>query len=901
MKILSIRTLPGPNIWHHKGVLVMRLDLGELGDVASNEIPGFIDRLLDALPGVAEHSCDTGERGRFLERLHRGTYLAHICEHCAIEMTNLAGMGVSYGKARWAGEGNVYNVIVRYKAEHATRYLLRQAVSLLEALLAGKSFDLATALEEAAALAAEKELGPSTRAIVDAAERRGIPWRRLNEQSLVQLGYGVHRKLIQAAMSSQTSAIAMEIAQDKDMTKQLLRDAFVPLPESRVVYSADEAVEAWQDMGAPIVLKPLKGSQGRGVSLNLRSEQQVRCAYEAAEAAGYPVLAEEYLQGKDYRLLVVNGRLVAASQRDPAQVRGDGIHTIQELIDIENRNPLRGVEHEKPLTCLRVDPVALAALAKQGYTLGSVPKKGQKILLRENANLSTGGTARDVTGQVHPDTVAMVERATRLIGLDICGIDLVAPDIAKPLGKGGGIVELNAAPGLRMHEHPSSGKPRAAGEAIVDMLFPPGMPSRIPIVAITGSNGKTTVTRMIGHVLATSGYTVGMTTTDAIYVGGRQITEGDMTGPASARAVLGDPAVEVAVLETARGGMMRGGLGWDWADVGIITNIQADHIGQDGIEDVDDLVFVKSLVAERVREGGTLILNADDPNAAGVAGLDHVRKTRRKLVYFSLQPDNRLVQAHKAAGEVAYYVRDGWIIEANGAAEKKITEVRAVPATLGGAAQFNVANTLAAVAATRAMGLPPAMVYLALSRFDINGDNPGRMNLYQVGQGYVMVDYGHNPAALANVAGLVEAWKADGRRVTGILGLPGDRADWVSQEAARTAARVFDRLILREDENRRGRKPGEMIGLMLDAVRQERPGLPCTAIANQVDALEHTLATMEPGEVSVLFYDEIEPVTRWLGEVGTVPAPMVGQAIALADVPRLFKFSELARVEEHLD
>jgi cyanophycin synthetase len=888
MKILNIRAMNGPNLWAYRPVLVMKLDLEDMAEVASDEIEGFVDRLLSIVPGVAAHGCDTGEPGRFSERLRRGTYLAHITEHVAIELTNLAGMGVSFGKARWAGKPGVYNVVIRYRAEQATRFLLRTAVELVESVIAGaqEQFPLEERLREAQRILDRTELGPSTRAIVEAADKRGIPWRRLNEHSLIELGYGMYRKHIQAAMTGQSSAIAMEIAGDKELTRQLLSDAFIPVPEGRVVTSYEEALEAWSDLDGPVVIKPLDGRQGHGVSLNLNTREQIREGFDCAEEYASQIIVEHYLRGRDYRILVINGKLIAAAERKPAHVIGDGKRTVAELVTLENLNPLRGEGHEKPLSKMRIDAIAEALLRKQGLTPESVPAKGQEVLLRENANLSTGGTARDVTHLVHPDTVAICERATRLIGLDICGIDLVTPDISQPVKRGeGGIVELNAAPGLRMHLHPSEGERHEVGEAIIDMLYPPGSPFRIPIIAITGSNGKTTVTRMTSYIMATAGYTVGTTTTDAIYIAGQRLASGDMTGPMSARAILADPAVEFAVLETARGGIMRGGLGYDWSDVGIITNIQADHIGQDGIEDVEDLIRVKSLVAERVREGGTLILNADDENAMAVLELDTVKGVNRKLVLFSLCGDNRLVLNHRAAGGTAYYVRDGWIMEGINGLEKKIIQVSNMPATLNGAAKFNVANALAAVAAARAQGVPPGTVFLALARFDINRDNPGRMNLYRVGAGYVMIDYGHNPAAYESVGQMVETWREDGRRVSGVLGLPGDRADWVTQEAVKTAARSFDRLFLREEVDLRGRKPGELLRLMRETVRQVAPTKECLEFDDERQALQRAIDTMDDGEVIVAFFDQLPVAQEVLFRNGAVETPVIGKGLSVDLLP----------------
>ena len=881
MRIRGIRTIDGPNVWHHRPVLVMRLDLEDLVETDSAEIPGFIDRLLALVPDLRTHACSVGREGGFVERLHRGTYMAHIVEHVALALSEPAGIGVGFGKARHAGEPGVYNVVVRYRAEQGMKHLLRSAVDLVQAAIAGEPFDVSACIDEARSLTARTELGPSTKAIVDAARRRGIPTRRLNDASLVQLGYGKHRRLIQAAMSDQSSAIAVEIAGDKHLAKELLERVSVPVPRGTIVTDEEEAVAALEEVGAPVVVKPLDGRQGKGVTVNLSTPEEVRCAFRIAERYSPDVIVEQFLAGRNYRLLVVGGRLVAANERKAACVTGDGVHTVAELMAIANQDPRRGEGHEAPLTRLEVDSVVEAFLAKSGRTLTDVPLAGEEVFLRESANLSTGGTAADVTDRVHPSVRRACERAARTIGLDICGIDLVMADITQPLREGeGGIIELNAAPGLRMHQFPSEGTPRDAGAAIVDTLYPPGTPSRIPIVAITGTNGKTTVTRMVNHIWAATGLTIGMTTTEGIYIDGELIVEGDTSGPASAQTVLSDPAVEAAVLETARGGMMRAGLGWDWCDVGIVTNIQLDHIGQDSLEGIEDIVEVKALVAERVRDGGTLVLNADDEHVVGLLERPHVREGRKHVVFFSLSPENAHIRRHVERGGTAYYLEDGWIVEARDGSERRIVQAARIPVTLGGTAHFHIANTMAAVAACRAAGMEPRTIATALLGFRGDVHNPGRGTMYRVGHGSVLVDFGHNPHAFAAVSEMARRWH--GSRVTGIVSVPGDRADWLIEEAARVAARGFDRVIVRSDHDLRGRRQGEVAELICRAIRQEVPTIECAAVQDECEAFRQALDQMQPDELVVLFYEhDLPPVLEILRERGAVPAvdePAVAQA-----------------------
>jgi cyanophycin synthetase len=882
MRIENIRTLTGPNVYSHRPVLIMQLGLEGLTDKESLEVEGFNERLVALLPGLNDHHCSKGRPGGFVERLRTGTYFAHITEHVALELSGPAGIPAYFGKARYAGAPGLYNVIVEYKSEEGMRYLLRTAVELVEALVKGDEFPLEERLKEARSVVADFELGPSTRSIVDAAARRGVPWRRVGEDSFVQLGYGKNRRFIQAAMCEHTSAIAVETAGDKEFTKLLLRQVSIPVPRGEVVRTEEDAVEALDHIGVPCVVKPLDGRQGKGVSLNISTPEQMKQAFHVAREFSEKVLVEELFVGKNYRVLVVGGRMIAASERLPAHVVGDGRRTIAELIEVENRNPMRGLGHEKPLTQIKVDEIMSAYLCKAGLSLGAVPPEGETVFLRESINLSTGGTAKDVTDDVHEEVREMCERAARVVGLDICGVDLVLRDIAAPVEwsgvgrQGGGVIELNAAPGLRMHLYPSEGEARDVGGAIVEMLYPAGDDGRIPVISVTGTNGKTTVTRMIAHAIEQAGRTVGMTTTDGIYVGGRRIVEGDTTGPQSARTILSDPSVEVAVLETARGGIVRRGLGYDWSDVGVMTNIGPDHIGQDGIESVEDIVHIKALVAERVRAGGTLVLNADNEHLARLTELRRVREPERKIVYFSLDGNSPLVASHVENGDTAYYLKDGWIIEAEGNVSYLLVRVSDILVTMDGAAEFQVANVLAATAAARAYGLSREQVASAMKSFASDDDNPGRANLFEVNGGYVLVDYGHNPDAFAAVCRMAAKW--EGRRITGIIGVPGDRDDSVVEHAGRVAARGFHRVIIKEDKDLRGRAKGEVARLMCEAVNDESPGTECHIVLDEIEALRSEVERMRDGQVVVVFYDRLEPVLRLLKECGAVPISTIGES-----------------------
>jgi cyanophycin synthetase len=882
MRIGAIRVIAGPNIYSYRPVLLMKLDLEDLAGRESREIPGFNHLLLELLPGLAKHHCSKGREGGFVERLDEGTYFGHVVEHVTLELTTLTGIPVVHGKTRFAGEPGWYHIVIEYKAEKGTRRLLQMAVELVESLVKGKPFPLEKRLEETIKLIASSEPGPSTKAIIEAAARRGIPSRRIGEDSLVQLGYGKHRRLIQATMTERTSAVAVDIASDKDLTRNLLAEAGIATPRGMLATTLDEAVEALDEIGPPLAVKPYNACQGKGVSLNLTTPAQIEHAFRIAKQYAEKVVVEQQLVGRDYRALVINGKMAAASERIPAHVTGDGKRAIAELIEITNQGPERGDGHDRPLTRIVIDPVMEELLRRRGLTVNSVPREGEVVYLRECANLSTGGTAKDVTELAHPEVVAMCERAARIIGLDVCGIDLILDDIAEPLAPGKGVIEVNAAPGLRMHTAPSEGRSRDVGRAIVEMLYPDGSNGRIPIISITGTNGKTTITRMIGHVLSEVGkdekVTVGMTTTDGIYVSGKLIVRGDTTGSRSAQTVLSDPAVDVAVLETARGGLARDGLGYDWSDISVISNIRLDHVGQDGIENLDDLLFVKSLVAERVREGGTLILNADDERLAQLMKIPRVKRVKKNVVYFSMHPPHDLIRRHLSAGGDAYLYKNGWIIEAAGNVETRVVRAAEIPVTLDGAATFNIANALAATAACRAYGLSREGVAQALRSFRSDLHNAGRAGLYEIAGAYVLVDYGHNPDAFSSVCQMAGKWI--GRRVTAIIGVPGDRDDSVVEQAGRAAARGFERIIIKEDRDLRGRRGGEIAELLRAAVMSEAPECECQIVLDETEALRTALSEIEPDEVVVIFYEKLDPALSVLKEFGAAPAQMVPQLLS---------------------
>ena len=870
MKIELIKALNGANVYSHQPVVLMQLDLENLKGVESHEIEGFNARLLEKLPELSEHYCSLGKPGGFVERLHSGTHFNHVVEHIAIEMLARAGFGERKKKTCTGNECDDSKAVIETTTVETTRYVMPVAAEFAEAIVKETSFAVEEKIIEAKDIAADTELGPSGRTIVEAAEKRGIPWTRENDFSLVQLGYGKNLHFVQAALTDQTSNIAVDIAGDKDATKQRLEKFSIPVPDGDIVRTEAEAVESLESLGAPVVVKPLDGRQGKGVSLNLSTPEEVVEAFRIAQEYSSRVLVEELFEGKNYRVLVVGGRMIAASERLPCHITGDGRHTIGDLIEIENKNPMRGEGHEKPLTKIKINPILLASMQKEGWILEDVPDAGEQVMLCGGMNLSTGGTAKDVTDEVHQTVKSLCERAARIVNLDICGVDLVLKDIATPVPKEkGGVIELNAAPGLRMHTFPSEGKPRDVGGAIIEMLYPNGQNGRIPIISITGTNGKTTVTRMISHILNDENRNVGTTTSTGIYLNGELLVKGDTTGPISAKTILGDKAVDVAVLETARGGIVRRGLAYDWSDISVLTNISEDHIGQDGIESIEDLIPIKALIAERVRAGGTLILNADDENSQRVLEREKVKQIDKKIVYFSLEENNHRVREHLENGGTAYWVKNDFIVEMTGNESFDVVRPRDIPATLGGTADFQTANSTAAIAACRAFGVSREQIVSRLKTFRTDADNPGRNNLYKVGKGYALVDYGHNPDGFAAICRMVSKWK--GKTVTGIVSIAGDRDDRIVKEAAKVAANCFHHVIATEDVDRRGREAGEIPRLLSETIKQENPDVSCEIMPNEIEAVSKALQEIKENEVVVIFYDQLSAVLDVLSKNGSVP------------------------------
>jgi cyanophycin synthetase len=868
MKILETRVYRGPNLYALWPTIRLLVDLGELENFPTVKLPGFADRLLANIPTLAEHTCSYGEPGGFVRRMKEdeGTWLGHVLEHIALELQVLVGTPVSFGKTRSEGlPRGQYHVVYSFVEEAVGVAAGRLALRLIRHLLPPERrdhdpspFDFRRELEDLVRLAQKRALGPSTSALVRAAEERGIPWIRLNDASLVQLGHGKYQRRIQATLTSESRSIAVEIASDKRLTRQILDDLGLPVPRQAVVYDADEAVEEAERLGFPVVLKPLDGNHGKAVAIGLKTPQQVRDAFAQAAAVSGSVIVEAYVAGNDYRILVIDGRVTAVAQRVPGHVIGDGEHTIAELVEITNRDPRRGFGHEKVLTRLQLDEQALRLLEAAGHTVDTVLPAGQVCFLRSTGNLSTGGTAIDKTDVIHYDNRVMAERAVKAIGLDVGGVDFVSPDIARSYKEvGGGIVEVNAAPGFRMHVAPTEGQPRDVARPVIDMLFPRGTPYRIPIAAITGTNGKTTTTRLVGHILKLAGYTVGMTTTDGVYIDGALSLRGDMTGPWSSQLVLRDPNVDAAVLETARGGIVRSGLGFRRCNVGAVLNIAADHLGLGGIDSLDDLAKVKQVVVEVATD--FCVLNADDERVVRMA--EH---SPGQPIYVTMDRKNQRVRRHVRDRGLAVSLEEGLngrtLVLYHSGDQIPLLCARQIPATLEGRALHNVQNAMFAAAIAVGLGVDVEDIRQGLRSFSLDFfQAPGRLNFYNEHPFRVLLDYAHNAHGMEAVARTVRELSVHGRRI-GVIAAPGDRRDEDIFALAAAAAPAFDLLMIREDDDLRGRRPGEVGGLLRRGLIAA--GVPTERIVDGVlgeeAAIRKALDLARAGDLLVIFGDKLQ-------------------------------------------
>ncbi|MBW9064388.1 cyanophycin synthetase [Rhizobium herbae] len=897
LHVLETAVYRGPHLYSRTPMIRLRLGLGLFELLPTSRLPDFPTQLLDQLPGLAEHGCSYGKPGGFVSRMREGTWLGHVAEHVALELQCIVGAKVSRGKTRSVrGLTGVYDVMYAYQDEEVGRLAGRFSLELLQSLLPPGlapfdrldrvaptplgHFDLGSAIEHLRALQAGRALGLTTASLVQEAECRGIPWSRTDNSSLIQFGYGKYQKRIRASCTSLTSEVATEIACDKQLTNKLLSEAGIPVPEGKIVSTGDEAIAAAIQIGFPVVAKPVDGNHGRGVNANLDDVDEVRWAFEQARREGEEVLVERHFSGNDYRILVIGGEVVAVAERSPAHVIGDGKSTIQGLIERENNDPRRGFGHEAPLTKIKVDDCLLHHLGRQNLGLSSVLARGQVVFLRPTANLSSGGTAVDRTEDIHPDNALVARRAAKIVGLDIAGIDFIAPDISRSIHHtGGGVIEVNAGPGFRMHLQPSEGRSRNVAGAALDLLFPAGAPSRIPIFAITGTNGKTTTAKMLAHILAGCGAKVGLTSSTGAYLDGERIIAGDCSGPKSARLVLRDPDIDVAVLETARGGILREGLGFDRCDFGCVLNIGTDHLGQCGIETLEDLAKVKSVVVEAVSDQGWSILNADDPLTAAMADV-----AGGQICYISL-----LAKSEWPAFLTEHVANGGRAVSCHGDAEDGcnitlydggqalfVANTIDFPATVGGLAAFNVQNAMAAVALAYSSGVSLPVIRSGLSTFRTTFEqSPGRLNILEAHGFKVIVDYAHNPDGLRALGQLVDKLRSRHRRAIGLVGIAGDRRNEDIRAMGALATSFFDKVVFKEDADRRGREAGEAASLLHEGARtMGAQSTDVSVVLSEEEAVDYCLRFALPDDLVVLTASDVGSVWRQVCAFAAAPLPM---------------------------
>jgi len=854
MKIVDIKTMKGPNYWsvRRHNLTVMVLDLEEMEQFPTNKIDGFGERLEAMFPSMYSHRCSVGCEGGFFQRVKEGTWMGHVIEHIALEIQTLAGMDCGFGRTRGYGEEGVYFVVFNHMVGRVGKYAAKASFRIAEALIAGEEYDLEEDIMNMKEIRQNEGLGPSTGSIIKEAEARNIPWIRLNRYSLCQLGYGANQKRIQATVTSQTSNIGVDLACDKEETKLLLEQAEVPIPKGDIIRTERGLEEAVEYVGFPLVIKPVNGNHGRGITTDINSMEEAIIAFKEAKEISRLVIVEKFITGDDYRLLVINNKLVAAAKRTPAHVIGDGKSTIQELVDEVNKDERRGYGHEKVLTEISINSLTLELLKENNLSPESVVAKGEFVKLKSTANLSTGGTAEDVTDLIHPYNIFMAERISKIIGLDICGIDIMAHDLTKPISESGGaVLEVNAGPGFRMHLQPTDGLPRNVGGHVVDMLFPPGSDSRIPIIAVTGTNGKTTTTRLIAHIAKMRGKKVGYTTTDGVYIQNRLLMTGDCTGPVSAEFVLKDPTVNFAVLECARGGILRAGLGFKKCDIGVVTNVAGDHLGLKGIHTIDQLAKVKGVIPETVHKDGYSVLNADDDRVYAMRN-----NIESKFALFSMDEENPRILRHCRNNGVSSIYENGYITIIKGEWKMRVAKAVNVPLTKGGKASFMIQNVLAAVLATYLQGFSIEDIKVAIESFIPSpSQTPGRLNMFNFNKFDVLLDYAHNPAGLRALHKYVE--KLDGKPKVGIIAGIGDRRKQDNFELGQIAAEMFDEIIIRQDRNLRGKEEEELIKEIHDGIIDIDPKKPVKIIPKESEAIKYAIENAKDDSLVVVSSDVV--------------------------------------------
>lgn len=854
MKIIKIQALRGPNIWsvRRKKLIQMRLDLEDIENYPTNKIDGFRERLEVLMPTLIEHRCSEGVRGGFFQRIDQGTWMGHVIEHIALETQSLAGMETGFGRTRETKTPGTYNVVFSYTEENVGLFAAESAVRIAEALIAGEEYDLEADIQQMREIREQVRLGPSTGSIVEEAVARDIPWIRLGTNSLVQLGYGINQMRFQATITCKTSHIAVDIAGNKEETKRMLHQASIPVALGGICVDDESLKQTIETIGYPIVIKPLDGNHGKGASINVNTWEDAAAGLIHAQQYSRRVIVEKFITGFDFRVLIIDNKLVAAAKRVPAHVIGNSRDTIQQLIEITNSDPRRGYGHENVLTEITIDRDTTDLLDKLNYTLESVPKSGETVYLKSTANLSTGGTSIDVTDMMHPENIFLCERISRVIGLDICGVDIMAENLTQPLKENGGVIlEVNAAPGFRMHLAPSEGLPRNVASPVIDMLYPPGKESRIPIIAVTGTNGKTTTTRLIAHIVKNNGYKVGFTTSDGIYIQNHMMEKGDTTGPLSAEYILKDPTVEFAVLETARGGILRSGLGFSRCDIAVVTNIQEDHLGISDIHTVEDLARVKSVVVRSVKKDGWAVLNAEDPQCVKMAS-----ELDCKVAFFSTDEENPIIKKQSREGKIVCVYENGYITVKKGEWKIRVERATHVPLTLGGKAKFMIANVLAGTLAAYLYGFKTEDISLSLQTLIPSvAQTPGRMNIFEFRKFKVLIDFAHNPSGFLGIEDYL--MNVDANKKIGIIAGVGDRRDEDIRECAKIAGRMFDHIIIRQEKHLRGRTEQEIIDLILEGIAESGQKVTYEIINKEIEAIKHAINSAEEGTFIVALSDVV--------------------------------------------
>ena len=867
MNIREINAMRGPNYWsvrRHK-LIVMVLDLEKMEEFPTNKVPGFLERLKAMFPSMYSHRCSEGCEGGFFMRVEEGTWMGHVIEHIALEIQTIAGMDTGFGRTRGYGEEGVYNVVFSYMEENVGRYAAKAAVRICEALIIAENYDLNDDIQEMRELRESSRLGPSTGSIVEEAQSRGIPWIRLNKYSLVQLGYGANQKRIQATVTSETSSIGVELACDKEDTKFLLEQAEVEVPKGEIIRRERSLEEACRYVGYPLVIKPVDGNHGRGITVNIQNYEDALVAFNHAKDSSRSgaIIVEKFITGQDYRLLVINNKLVAGAIRTPAHVIGDGKSTVKELVDQVNNDPRRGFGHENVLTQITINELTETIIKDAGYTVDSVIAQGERLILKDTANLSTGGTAEDITDIIHPANVSMAERISKIIDLDICGIDIMTTDISQPLSEtGGAVLEVNAGPGFRMHLAPTTGLPRNVAAPVIDKLFPiKGETGRIPIIAITGTNGKTTTSRLIAHIAKMNGYRVGYTTSDGVYIQNRLLMTGDCTGPASAEFVLKDPTVNMAVLECARGGLLRAGLGFKKCDVGIVTNVAADHLGLKGIHTVEQLAKVKGVIPETVLPDGHAILNADDDLV-----YDMRRSVDCNVALFSMDENNPRIQALQRLNGITAVYENGFVTICRGEWKMRLMKAEHIPLTYGGKAKFMIQNILAAILAAHVQGISNEDIKAALETFVPSAaQTPGRLNMFKFSNFNILLDYAHNAAGMRALQNFTD--ELDATVKVGIIAGIGDRRIEDNNEMGSIAAVMFDEIIIRQDKRLRGKTEEELIKMLEDGIKKVDPNKKTTVIPSESEAIRFAVKNAVEGSLIILCSDVVPDALELVKEL----------------------------------